>query len=177
MADNLVGLYFKLGLNYGEILAILAFKHDTIVSMRTLKRILKRLALYRRKNFSDVYEVAAFIEEQLGKSGRLHGYRWMHTKCIQHGYVIPKEHVRALLGILDPSGVEDRLRRRLRRRQYFAKGPNFVWHLDGYDKLKPYGIAIHGCIDGFSRKILWLEANRTNNDPLVIAGYFTATVV
>ena len=26
--------------------------------------------------------------------------------------------------------------------------PNFVWHLDGYDKLKPYGFAIHACIDG-----------------------------
>ena len=26
--------------------------------------------------------------------------------------------------------------------------PNFIWHCDGYDKLKPFGIAIHGCIDG-----------------------------
>ena len=24
-----------------------------------------------------------------------------------------------------------------------------LWHLDGYDKLKPYGFAIHGCIDGY----------------------------
>lgn len=29
------------------------------------------------------------------------------------------------------------------------QGPNYVWHLDGYDKLKPYGFAIHACIDGF----------------------------
>lgn len=28
------------------------------------------------------------------------------------------------------------------------QGPDFVWHLDGYDKLKPYGFAIHGYIDG-----------------------------
>ena len=28
--------------------------------------------------------------------------------------------------------------------------PNFLWHCDGYDKLKPFGIAIHGCIDGYS---------------------------
>ena len=27
-------------------------------------------------------------------------------------------------------------------------GPNYVWHCDGYDKLKPYGFAIHGCMDG-----------------------------
>ena len=25
-----------------------------------------------------------------------------------------------------------------------------MWHLDGYDKLKPYGFAIHGCIDGLA---------------------------
>ena len=34
------------------------------------------------------------------------------------------------------------------------QGPNYAWHIDGYDKLKPYGFALHGCIDGYSRKIL-----------------------
>jgi len=24
-----------------------------------------------------------------------------------------------------------------------------VWHLDGYDKLKPYGFAVHCCVDGY----------------------------
>ena len=28
-------------------------------------------------------------------------------------------------------------------------GPNSVWHCDGMDELKPYGFAIHGCIDGY----------------------------
>ena len=39
-------------------------------------------------------------------------------------------------------------------------------------KLKPYGIAIHGCIDGFSRKILWLVAGHTNNNPRHVARNF-----
>ena len=30
-------------------------------------------------------------------------------------------------------------------------GPKFVWHLDGYDKLKPSGFTIHGASDGYSR--------------------------
>ncbi len=34
---------------------------------------------------------------------------------------------------LDPAGVSMRRARRLRRRNYFAKGPNFIWHLDSYD--------------------------------------------
>ena len=28
------------------------------------------------------------------------------------------------------------------------QGPNFLWHIDGNDKLITYGFAIHGCIDG-----------------------------
>ena len=39
----------------------------------------------------------------------------------------------------------------------------------GYDKLKPYGFPIHGAVDGFSRRILWLEVTRSNNDPKVVA--------
>ena len=28
------------------------------------------------------------------------------------------------------------------------QGPNWCWHIDGYDKLKPFGFPIHACIDG-----------------------------
>lgn len=48
--------------------------------------------------------------------------------------------------------------------------------MDSYDKLKPYGIAINGCIDGFSRHIMWMEAYTTNSNPKVIAEYFINTV-
>lgn len=50
--------------------------------------------------------------------------------------------------IMDPEGVELRSRHRLQRRVYVSQGPNFVIHIDGYDKLKPYGFPIHGAIDG-----------------------------
>jgi hypothetical protein len=46
----------------------------------------------------------------------------------------------------------------------------FTLYIIRYDKLKPYGICIHGAVDGFSRKVLWLEAATTNNNPEVIAG-------
>ena len=47
-----------------------------------------------------------------------------------------------LLAITDKVGTAQRKSRRLNRRIYLNKGPNYLWHLDGY------GIAIHGCIDG-----------------------------
>ncbi|CAM4572422.1 unnamed protein product [Leuciscus chuanchicus] len=64
------------------------------------------------------------------------------------------------------------IRRRFVRRSYCAAGPNQVWHVDGYDKLKPFGIAISGCIDGYSRRVMWLSSGSTNNDPAVIAHHY-----
>ena len=64
---------------------------------------------------------------------------------------------------LDPNGSGNQKTHRLRRRQYVSVGSNFCWHADGYDKLKPYGLLIHGCVDGYSRKILWLKVSRTNS--------------
>ncbi|KAF5886491.1 uncharacterized protein DAT39_022508, partial [Clarias magur] len=58
----------------------------------------------------------------------------------------------------------------------FQKAPNFLWHVDSYDKLKPIGICINGAIDGVSRRILWMNAYYTSSDPKVIGGYFLETV-
>ena len=52
---------------------------------------------------------------------------------------------------------------RLRRRAYRNNGPNDTWHCDGYDKLKPFGFPIHACIDGWSRKVLWLYVTRNSD--------------
>ena len=36
---------------------------------------------------------------------------------------------------------------------FTSQGPNFAWHCDGYDKLKPFGLPIHGCIDGYNNSM------------------------
>ena len=77
-----------------------------------------------------------------------------------------------MLRIVDPAGVDRRLRNRPRRRNYRGEGPNYIWHVDGYNKLKPFGFCIHGCIAGYSRRILWLEVGTTKNYPCVPAKYF-----
>ncbi|KAK0140895.1 hypothetical protein N1851_012509 [Merluccius polli] len=168
--------YFRRGFTTNEMFDLLAVSHGVILSKRTLERCLSKKRFWRRKNKTDVVEVAAFIE-QLESAGQCQGYRWMHQKCWLNGIVTDRETVRILLRLLDGEGVDLRSRNRLRRRVYHSCGPNYVWHIDGYDKLKPFGIAISGCIDGFSRKMIWVEAYKTNNDPKVIAGYFTDAVV
>ena len=53
---------------------------------------------------------------------------------------------------------------------------NYCWHVDGYDKRKPYGFPIHGYIDGWSRKIMWLRLVRSNNLPETAASNFVDCV-
>ena len=76
---------------------------------------------------------------------------------------------------MDPDATAQRRKHRLKRRRYQNPGPNYAWHIDGYDKLKHWGFPIHGAIDGFSRKILWLEVARSNNSPHKIASYYVRT--
>ena len=62
---------------------------------------------------------------------------------------------KALLDI-DPEGVSMRRKKTIKRRTYETNGPYDVFHIDRNDELKMFGFAIHGCIDGFSRKMIWL---------------------
>lgn len=55
-------------------------------------------------------------------------------------------------------------------------GSNVVWHIAGYVELKSYGVAIHGCVDGFSLTIIWLNAYYTNNNTRVISGYYIKAI-
>lgn len=171
--DTVIAKYFQCGFQYKEILAFLAIYNGIVLSLRQLKRILRRLNLRRRRRHSSVEEVVNTISNELTGSGSSLGYRLMHQRLrVDYGTVIDKESVRLILKVLDPEGVELRSRRRLRRRNYYSKGPDYLWHLDGYDKLKPFGFCIHGAIDGYSRRILWLEVGVTNSDPYVVANYF-----
>lgn len=71
--DRLVEMYFKCGLSHREIACVLATKHNMTLSLRHLKRILKKSHLYRRKHFSSTDDVIRFIRDQLDKSGQMHG--------------------------------------------------------------------------------------------------------
>lgn len=99
---------------------------------------------------------------------------WRRLKS--KGLHVPRDVVRLALKEVTPEAVAMRKARRLKRRTYCNPGPNYCWHVDGYDKLKPFGFAIHGAIDGFSRKVLWLTVGVTNNNPQVTALNFARTV-
>lgn len=172
--EELISNYFKQGYSNKEIMEFLKL-HGVVLSLSTLKRKLKNLGLRRRFNQEDRVPddiLKAYIERELAGSGCFVGYRNMWARLRKRGMQVERERVMKLLRDIDPEGVESRKRKRLRRRVYHAKGPNYIWHIDGHDKLKPYGFSIHGCIDGFSRRLIWLEVGPTNKNPDVIAKYY-----
>ena len=169
-----IDYYYNLGMSQKDIVYSLSTNQGVIISERHLRRILKVKNLHCRK-YSDIGEVTLFINKTL-LSGQKHGYRWMFHKCETHGLKVRKEDVRLILSCLDSDGALLRKARRLHRRNYHVEGPNYVLHLDGYDKLKPFGLCVSGCIDGFSRKMIWLNCYTTNKDPKVIGGYYIEAV-
>ena len=91
---------------------------------------------------------------------------------IKYGLFVPRQEVQSPIRMIDPAGVEERKCHRVKRRKYESPGPSYCWHVDGYDKLKPFGFPIHGAVDGYSRMVMWLKVDRTNNDLEITAKFF-----
>ena len=105
------------------------------------------------------------------------GYR-QRTEIIslKYGVNISKEHVRKALVDIDPEVVSVRKKKAIKRKTYETNGSFDVFHIDGNDNLKRFAFAIHGCIDGFSRKLIWLFVSTKNNDPLVAANFYLKAI-
>ncbi|KAL5463948.1 hypothetical protein EMCRGX_G032900 [Ephydatia muelleri] len=179
--EGLILKYWRQHKNTGVILTYLRTVHHVAVGLTWLKQKLATMGLKGRNvcetQLSVVYNT---IRHELKTSNCLLGYRAMwrlHVLQTKYGYKTKRlltlgATVMMLLAVMDPAGSRQRRMRRLQRRRYWNQGPNWCWHIDGYDKLKPYGFPIHACIDGFSRKIIWLELTSTNNDPQVVASFY-----
>ncbi|KAJ8043469.1 hypothetical protein HOLleu_10563 [Holothuria leucospilota] len=145
--------------------------------MRQLRRIILSLRQRRRDRPLHLPDLVRALLNELGGSGQFIGYRAMWRRLRSYYNLnVTQEITRIALNLLDPVGVHLRRGGRIIRRAYTCPGPNYLIHLDGYDKLKPFGIAVHGAIDGFSRKVLWLYAGPSNNNPRFIAYFFLSYI-
>lgn len=66
--DNLMSMYFYMGFQQREILALLSSQHGTVICAKTLRNVLRRTRLYRKKHYSDIVDVA-----EIEGSGKMHG--------------------------------------------------------------------------------------------------------
>lgn len=178
--EFIVMSYLRKGYTYEEIRLCLNKDYGINICLRTLKKKLKELNLCKRAMYKDriiLNRVRTTISMEIQGTASLMGYRsmWHHLR-LNHGIYVSRDHIMHAMQEISPEGVEARKSRKLTRRKYFSRGPNDCWHADGYDKLKPFGFPIHACIDGHSRRILWLELVRSNNDPYIVASLYLKTV-
>lgn len=87
------------------------------------------------------------------------------------GIIVQRHRIRDALHIVDPEGVEHRLRTVLQRRQYSVPSPNALWHVDVYHKLIRWKLVVHGGIDGFSRVIPYLKAATNNSSQTALSAF------
>lgn len=156
--DHLILKFHQSGYKMIDILATLAFNYGYDISLSTLKRRFKKLNLKRYNCESPLTEIVSKIQDEVQTSGQLLGYRalWLRLN-VNYGLRATQQTVAKALKLIDPEGVAIRTARKFRRRKYKVPGPNHIWHIDGYDKLTPYGFPIHGAIDGYSRNVIWLK--------------------
>ncbi|EJT47175.1 hypothetical protein A1Q1_04033 [Trichosporon asahii var. asahii CBS 2479] len=132
-------------------------------SGKTVQRRAKEMGVNRRK-FSEITQEEldrAVIAAYLRGSGD-QGYRAIHTYLELEGIKVTRDQVQATCRRLNPDGTWDRWIRARLRRVYRVPWVNSLWHIDGHHKLNPWKIVIHGGIDGFSRRIVFLQASNNN---------------
>ncbi|XP_076095470.1 uncharacterized protein LOC143066425 [Mytilus galloprovincialis] len=172
--------YHRIGYTHTIICHLLNQRHAVPMKYEYLKRkVLPRLGLNNRRGVSKLTDfdiVLSTIEREMGLKEDISIADMHHRLKVNYGFVVRRSLVRSIVRILDPIGTANRKGNKLKRRCYISKGPNWIWHLDQYDKLSPFGICITGCIDGFSRYMIWLKAGVTNKQPKQIAACFLQSV-
>ena len=77
--------------------------------------------------------------------------------------------MRASIHRVDPINTELRRSITVRRRVYYATGPNAIWHMDGHHQLIKWRFVTHGGIDGYSRAVVFLRCSDNNRASTVLS--------
>ena len=161
---------------YQKVVDVLDARHDIQISLRAFKRKLKTIQLTKSPNITDE-AVRQIIKRDLRGQSAGHGDRFMWNKLKTiYGIQVRRSTVMKISREEDPAGVLLRKSMHIKQRVYTCNGPSNTLHTDGNGKLKPRGFPIRGCVDAFSRKVLWLKITRSNNNPVVPTSYFLKTV-
>uniref|UniRef100_A0A9J7YC19 Integrase catalytic domain-containing protein n=1 Tax=Cyprinus carpio carpio TaxID=630221 RepID=A0A9J7YC19_CYPCA len=147
------------------------------VSLSTVMRRMKEYRLSVKKTYTqisaeDLKKVVSEFIQQCPNSG----YAMVSGYLKSLGIKVTRSTVRETLKAVDPVGT---LLRGLHlnfihRRVYSVPSPLSLWHIDGNHRLIKWRIVIHGGIDGFSRKIMYLKASTNNQAATVLEGFLEA---
>ena len=137
------------------------------VSERTLHR--RRVDYGIEASFTDITE--GDLDYQIRDILRLTPYSgesYVRGSLKGRRINVQRARVRESLCRTDPIGRNMRRRYAICRRVYNVPGANYLWHIDSNHKLISWRFVLHGCIDGFSRAIIYLECCTDNTAETVV---------
>ena len=175
--------YVREGLQRSEILSFLERNLPHYKwSIRSLDRRLRFFEIFYNDKNVPVEDVVDAVQKELDGPGALLGYRAMHKKIRQeHNLKVPRDAVYTVMTHLDEEGLKTRggvgKKKHERKGHFTTKSPNYVHSFDGHDKLMGYQnstfpLAVYGCLDTASRKLLWLRIWVTNSDPRIVGRWY-----
>lgn len=168
-ADDLTDMLIS-NMTYKQIASVFG------TSATTIKRRAKDLGLSKRTFYQISKEdLAREVEEAYARGSGMQGYRAIHSALLAKGIKVRRDNVQDACREADVNGVRQRYAQVHVRRKYKVPWINNMWHIDGHHKLGPYGFVIHGAIDGFSRRIMFLGVS-DNNRASTVTRLFNAAV-
>ncbi|XP_061177088.1 uncharacterized protein LOC133206035 isoform X2 [Saccostrea echinata] len=159
--NSLLLEYAAKNMSHKEISLVMIKEHNIHLSSNAVGKRLLRCDYPPRRGstgYSDA-KLERKIKDMLQSSPPTVGYRHMTDKLRHLNIPVRRDKVMEIMRRIDPLGVDFRRRRRIKRKIYYSQGPNYILH-----------------VDGFSRRIMWLEVGPSNNDPEIVACNFVQTV-
>ncbi|KAI7808213.1 hypothetical protein IRJ41_025651 [Triplophysa rosa] len=148
------------------------------VSTRTIHRRMKEYDLSVRETYSTITDteldnVISAIKSQMPNAG----YRMVQGHLVSMGLRVQWRRMMASMHRVDAVGIFARITQLgcVVRRSYSVRGPLSLVHIDTNHKLIRYSIVVFGGVDGYSRKIMYLDA-ATNNRASTALSFFLRSV-
>lgn len=152
-----------------EDLLGLGFSHTKIAEMLGVSRwtISRRIKAYSLDDFTTFSKLTDDeLDQKVGdyilQHGATSGQVYIAGYLRSLGLRVQRRRVRRCMARLDPQNSALRWGVLVSRRVYQVPWPNSLWHLDGHHSLIRWKLVIHGCIDGFSRRIMYLQCHSNN---------------
>ncbi|XP_070534703.1 uncharacterized protein [Ptychodera flava] len=144
------------------------------VSERTIRRRMAEYGICVSDTYATLTndELDAHVRDVL-KDFPNCGFRRMGEFLKQRGFRVQRQLIHDSLYRVDAEGVLTRAFEicLVERRPYNVYAPLALWHIDGNHKLIRWRFVVHGGIDGYSRRIMYLHCNDNNRAATVFLSF------